>query len=152
MTATEKPLHIRQAEKLREMAEGMCQLAAMIEANPQIPVSYPKGTVSLTVWHAPSPEQMAVIARAALAHGAKVEKKIDDELYTLKVSWGSFTAHALAMRNDVCERVVTGTETVTKTVPDPAALAAVPTVEVVEEVEHVEWVCRPLLAAEKTTS
>jgi hypothetical protein len=59
---------------------------------------------------------------------------------------------AVAYRSAVCERVVTGTGTVTRTVPDPDALANVPTVEVTETVEHVEWVCAPLLAPAEATA
>ncbi len=47
----------------------------------------------------------------------------------------------------MCKKVVT-TETVTRTVPDPAVLATVPMVEVTQDVENVEWVCEPLLATE----
>lgn len=47
-------------------------------------------------------------------------------------------------RDAVCERIVTGTERVTETIPDPAV--QVPLVEVTREVETVEWRCSPLLA------
>lgn len=55
------------------------------------------------------------------------------------VSWD-----IVCQREAVCERVVTGTKTITREVPDPTVV--VPTVEVTEEVETVEWVCGPLLA------
>lgn len=48
-------------------------------------------------------------------------------------------------RAEVCERVVTGTREVTRTVPAPDA----PMVEVTETVEDVEWVCSPLLAEDR---
>ena len=44
-------------------------------------------------------------------------------------------------RANVCERVVTGTRTITETVRDPALVDAVPLVEVTREEEIVEWVC-----------
>jgi hypothetical protein len=53
----------------------------------------------------------------------------------------------LCDRNEVCEKVVTGTREVTKEVPDPEALAAVPKVTVTETVEDVEWRCHPILDA-----
>ena len=59
---------------------------------------------------------------------------------------GDVTVKMLASRDEVCERVVTGVETVTETVPDPELVAQVPLVEVNRAVELVEWVCRPLLA------
>ena len=42
---------------------------------------------------------------------------------------------------------MTGVETVTEEVPDPDALAAVPTIIQTREVETVEWKCEPLMAA-----
>jgi hypothetical protein len=41
---------------------------------------------------------------------------------------------------------VTGTREVTEQVPDPEALAAVPTTTVTRTEDVTEWVCRPLLA------
>ena len=48
-------------------------------------------------------------------------------------------------RPQVCRKVITGTQIVTETVPDPDVLATVPTVEVTKEVETFEWVCDPIL-------
>lgn len=49
-------------------------------------------------------------------------------------------------RDQVCERIVTGTTTVTETVPDPEYIAAAPKVTVSREVETVEWKCGPVLS------
>jgi hypothetical protein len=146
MTTTEKPMRVRQVQYLRAQAEGLLRLAELIEDTPEINATYvrPEERIEINAWHAPSPDQMAAIARAALAHGAKIEKDASAEIYTLTVSWNGFAAKAIAARESVCERIVTGTETVKRTVPDPAAAL----VEVTETVEHVEWVCRPLLATE----
>src|SRR5207302_149770 len=89
------PLHIRQAGGLRALAD-------MIEANPDIEASYLKGLSGFSVWFASSPEQLAAIARAALKHGAKVDKDIDDELYNLDITFGVIKTRALAQRNEVC--------------------------------------------------
>ncbi|HET6291734.1 MAG TPA: hypothetical protein VFG33_00115, partial [Kribbella sp.] len=62
---------------------------------------------------------------------------------------GVIEVHVGAYRDQVCERVVTGTREVTKTVPDPSVV--VPDVEVTETVEDVEWICGPLLAKAVTT-
>lgn len=51
------------------------------------------------------------------------------------------------LREEVCERVVTGVETVIDTVPDPEYIANAPTVDVTREVETFEWKCGPVLAA-----
>jgi hypothetical protein len=140
---TEKtPLHIQQAEGLRA-------LAAMIEANPDVAkhVAY---LDKVNVFHVTEPDAVDMIIRAALRSGAKVTKNWEaPTVLQVGFSWGPVTGQLLSPRESVCERVVTGTETTRKTVPDPAKLADVPLVEVEETVETVEWVCKPLLAAEK---
>jgi hypothetical protein len=82
-----------------------------------------------------------------LATGAEVAKDYVSDWAGVNLSWGAIGLHVYARRDQVCERVVTGTETVTRTVKDPAALAEVPEVEVTEEVEIVKWECKPLLAS-----
>lgn len=89
---------------------------------------------------------IAAFVRVALRAGATADKLLTDK-------WGGVVAHfaglnveVYADREEVCERVVTGTREVTEQVPDPEALAAVPTVEVTKTVEDVEWRCVPLLA------
>lgn len=52
------------------------------------------------------------------------------------------------LRAQVCERVVTGTQTVTEEVLDPDYLAAAPKITVTREVESVEWKCGPILASD----
>jgi hypothetical protein len=133
---TEKPLHLRQAEGLRALAD-------MIEQNPEIArhAHYLRET---NVWHTSDPEALETIVRAALRSGAEVKKDYYGDSFSATFTWGIVGAAALSPRASVCERVVTGTKTVTRMVPDPDAEL----VEVTEEVEETEWVCRPLLAAE----
>jgi hypothetical protein len=145
-TADKRPLHIRQAEGLRALAD-------MIEANPEIAdtMSYPLRYISAPVTSCDDEvAALAAFARACVRSGAAIRKEGDTQWFRVVASFGEdVRVDAFGHREEVCERVVTGTETVTKTVPDPEALATVPTVEVTEEVETVEWVCRPLLAAEQ---
>lgn len=146
MTATETPLHIRQAEGLRALAD-------MIEANPEIAetMAYPLRYISAPVTSEDDEVgALAAFARACARAGAVIRKDGDTKWFRVIASFGSeVQVDAFGHRDEVCERVVTGTETVVKTVPDPDALATVPTVEVTEVVETVEWKCRPLLAAEQ---
>lgn len=130
----------------QQQAAGLRALADMIEQNPDLPEAR---LDFLFVFHPNTPTEHAELARAALRHGGKVDKQVSDEMYNLVLRWGPVGAGALAYREQVCERVVTGTRQVTKTVPDPERLAQVPTVEVTETVEQVEWRCTPLLAAEQ---
>lgn len=140
MDENETPLHIQQAEGLRALAD-------MIEQNPDLEAR----TTSLFVFHPNNAEEHAQIARAALRAGAKVDKSVSDELYNLILSWGPVQAYAIAYRNQVCERVQVGIETVTREVRDDtaveAALADIPVNTVTEEVPVYEWECKPLLAS-----
>ena len=56
-------------------------------------------------------------------------------------AFGPHTLKAWSTHDRVCERVVVGTETVTREEPDPEALKQVPTVTVTEEREVIEWRC-----------
>lgn len=58
----------------------------------------------------------------------------------------ALTLELTEVRAQVCERVVTGVETVTEEIPDPEYLAAAPKITRTREVETVEWKCVPLLA------
>lgn len=130
-------------EKLAgEQAAGLRALADLIEANPELNAHVDR----IYGFHPKSAEAQAAIARAGLRHGAKVEKDVWEKQHNIVLKWGPVHVHALADREDVCERVQVGEETVTSTVPDPTVV--VPTVEVTETVPVYEWQCRPLLAAE----
>lgn len=131
-------------------AAGLRALADMIEQNSEIAPLADYLLRNACVFSAKAPEHHALLARLAMRYGAKVNKSISNELYNLDLSFadGAVVATVLAHRADVCERVVTGVEVVTKTVKDPAAVAALPDLEVTEEVETVRWECKPLLAAE----
>lgn len=139
MNENETPLHIQQAEGLRALAD-------FIEKHPEIETSY---LDDVNVWWFDDAEKLADLARAAMRFGAKVDKRISESQYNLSITFGSLKTSALAQRGDVCERKQVGTETVTKSVPDPAKLAEVPIVEVTEEVPVYEWECKPLLASTK---
>lgn len=137
-------LHIQQAEGLRA-------LAAFIEANPQLAnyFQYSLQTAGINA-HLDDEDklrQQATIARAALRTGATVDKDINERWHNVILHFGTVRVEVLAYREEVCERVQVGTETVTTLAKDPAALAAIPEVEVTEEVPVYEWKCKPLLDA-----
>lgn len=134
-----------------QQAAGLRALADMIDAHPEVAelirfsglerLLAPVGSTDDAVM------VMADLIRKAKARGATVTKSAEDDWFNVHVAWGPVGIQVYAAREEVCERVVTGTETVTKTVKDPARLAEVPEIEVTETVETVEWVCRPILAA-----
>lgn len=140
MSDTTIPMHIQQAQGLRALAD-------MIEANPEA-AKHACYLTDISVFHVTDPDALEGIIRAGLRSGAKVTKDWTTKtVLQVKFTWGPVTASVLSPRDSVCERVVTSTETVTKSVPDPDRLAEVPLVEVEEVVETVEWICKPLLAA-----
>lgn len=143
----------RAARKLAgEQAAGLRALADMIEANPDVAHLLLLAVDSMSAY-VTTAEDMAAFTRAAAAAKATVTKdypKDADRHMSVTAGFGPVAVRLHTTRDVVCKRVVTGVETVTKTVPDPALLAAVPLVDVTEEVEQVRWECRPLLAAEST--
>lgn len=76
-----------------------------------------------------------------------IKKRYTDKWFYATVPMRAIELQLTEARDEVCTRIVTGVETVTEEIPDPAALAAVPTVSVTREVETVEWRCEPLMAA-----
>lgn len=139
-----------------EQAAGLRLLATMIEENPQLAENFRYELMSsglnLHLYSDDRPAEMANIGRIARRYGATTTKDVGESLYQLKCDFGTIKVDVLSRREEVCERVVVGTETVTKTVKDPELLAEVPDVEVTEEVEIVEWQCKPLLAAEQVNA
>lgn len=134
-----------------EYAAGLRAMADMIQAHPELAVNldYTQLRRGINVYpYGDNPRAtLAEFARAGKAHGAVVTKETlgeDDRYFSVILRWGPVALDVFAERTEVCERVVTGTETVTRMVPDPAV--EVPLVEVTEEVERVEWRCSPLLA------
>lgn len=132
--------------------DGLHQIADFLAEHPEVPLPYmgsvatgefmPTMSVYLTGDEG-TRENLAAIARAL----GSVEKRVSDstERFMVYRKFAGIAFVASANRNEVCERVVTGTREVTKEVRDPEALASVPMVTVTEVVEDVEWRCGSLL-------
>lgn len=139
-----------------EYAAGFRALADLFQANPALAEHARYAQFDKIMVSANSEEQPAAVlaefVRAAKARGFKIAKDGSDKWFHVGLTSGRVGLDVFAAREEVCERVVTGTETVTKTVKDPAILATVPDVEVTEEVEIVKWECKPLLAAEQVNA
>jgi hypothetical protein len=113
------------AEDAQAMASGLRRLADMVEAHPQIAdfLAYAVGNLNCPVGYQDDPKDaLALALRAGKSAGAEIEKTYD-EWAGVRLSFGPVRPWFYADREAVCERVVTGTQTV----------------------ETVEWVCRPLL-------
>ena len=136
------------SEKRAEYTKGLRALADLLDTNPDLDLP----------WEGSSPQYatLSVIAlgddgAAQIAAWAKAlpgikKKQVQSTHFYLNGSLHGLHLRVVVERDQVCRRVVTGTREVTAQVPDPDALAKVPTVTVTETVEDVEWVCEPILS------
>lgn len=92
---------------------------------------------------ATNPEQFTAYLRC-LTDGAAiggVEKSTDDKWANATRQFGRITVQVFAHREQVCRREQVGVDV--QQIPDPDAVAKLPTVEV--EVPVYEWTCGPFL-------
>ena len=119
---------------------GMREYADLLEANPNL---LPFGGSEYFCHHCRSAEEIAALRREI---GGRWDKDTDgsDEFFRLTRRVGPHRLAIFIERENVCERVVIGTETVE--IPDPDLVADVPLVTVEQDV--VRWVCPESLLAE----
>lgn len=125
---------------------GLRQLADLLERHEDLPLPT-HGGISWLLFGTDDERQVAAqVIRGIGGEWAKqtYAGKGPETLLAFQRSLAGLRLDVTVHRAAVCERVVVGTHTVTKQVPDPAV--AVPMVEVTEEIEQVEWRCSPLLA------
>jgi len=148
---------VEQGNRAKAIA-ALYELALLLEKNPGLPVPRElAGSLHgnhLNIHLMSSADPRGDLARIVKILPGPIEKRVwghGDTSYFDAVATigGVIEVHVGAYRDQVCERVVTGTREVTKTVPDPSVV--VPDVEVTETVEDVEWICGPLLAKAVTT-
>lgn len=131
--------------------DGLRQLADLLAAEPTLPLPN-TGSFDWYVFDlnsrgsdeaAMADQKSAAAGIVRLLPGSQT-KQDGNDLFRFEGRIGGLETQVVVNRSAVCERVVTGTETVTKRVPDPSV--EVPLVEVTETVETFEWRCAPLLA------
>ena len=127
---------------------GMRALMDILEANPGLPLPYQGSQIPMTFHYLGGEDarrDMATAARTIPCSWAKHAREYDDspayldltgELHGVKIE-------LTAYRDDVCERVVIGTEDrEVEEVVQPAV-----TTTVTKSVEKVEWRCGPIMSA-----
>lgn len=127
--------------------KGLRMLADLLEGHPDLPLPY--DGASPTYGHmsvyCETRAQVASYGRALPGRWVKhVDPTSEGYGFELRGTLAGLHLDILAPRDVVCQRVVTGTKTVMRQVPDRSA--PVPLVEVEETVETVEWECVPLLS------
>ena len=95
-------------------------------------------------------DEMAQAATIRRTIGGTWKKRVTETQLWLTYEDDTFRYRISLSRGAACRKVITGTTTITEQVPDPVALAAVPTVEVTREVETFEWDCAPVLTDTST--
>lgn len=129
-----------------EYIEGLRALADLLEANPGLELPYHGSSTDMLI--VPSRgTQRAVLASWARALPGRKSKGANNNLYQLSGALRGLKLQVLCSRDEVCEKRVLRTETVTETVPDPEYVAAAPLVERETEREVVEWICTPSILA-----
>lgn len=134
-----------------EYIAGLRQLADVLEQHDELPLPVQGTLLPMSMCFLSGDDDRSAIAAGARALPCRLDKRVRDgsgcdSYFDLHGQLHGLRVQLTAYRDDVCERVVTGTEEVTRTVKDPEALAAVPEVEVTETVETVEWRCHSILA------
>lgn len=144
--------HIVKEDSGRPEIRALRQLADLLEANPHLTNPFNCGPVHHYLGYQ-SEDKKADLRNWARATSHLRPTKAYTDYAELNIDFGGgLVVKVYADREQVCERVVTGTREVTKTVKDPDALAAVPEVEVTVTEEDVEWICKPLLADESVSA
>jgi hypothetical protein len=129
-----------------EYTAGLRALADIIDGDPDLPLPYVGNSIESSIF-AHSREELAAWARAI---GGRLDKTVDEDSDSFGFELhGSIRGYRVVLygdRNEVCTRRVVATREVTEEVPDPDALAAVPTITVTKTIEDVAWDCHPMLA------
>lgn len=119
-------------ETRQAMVDQLRSMADTIENNPDLPL--PTGIM----WnYVDNKEDMAMFAKA---YSGKFEKVVSEYRFMLEQRTTGITYQIDASREKVCEKIVKGTETVTKYRP-VEGYTPPPMEEYEEEQEVIEWKC-----------
>lgn len=138
------------AARFAKAAAEIAAIAAFVQAHPHLAKHMRNadiggtGRVCVYVGYDGGAATIAEFARAAARAGHKVVKKpggTEDQFFGVEIHFGWPHIYVYADREQVCERVVTGTREVVEEIPDPDA----PTITQTRVEEIVEYRCGPLL-------
>lgn len=128
-------------------AAGLRHLADVIEAHPECPL--PSGNGLSFFLHGDGSAQVAANLRRAFGGGKWTKRpSYDENDLILEGMCAGLPINFWLNREQVCERVVVGTEEITEVIPAVTEADLRPEQTITRTVEHIEWVCSPLLADE----
>jgi len=130
---TAEVVKVQEASKEhKEFVSSLRELADFYEARPELQVPH---EVCVNLWYQ-TPEEAQIVARLL----GKVRKEVlGDSFFLLRRQFGPLKVEAIWNRDQVCERVVVGQETVEERVP-----ATFTTQKVTRD--KVEWRCPKITA------
>lgn len=135
-------------ERRTAYIDGLRQLAAILEANADVPIPFEGGTHEFTVFAKGDAAKHVMRAFARAFPGEKRKSEWshngNHELW-LCATLAGITVVCRADRERVCTRRVVGTKQVMRTIPARPALPEEPEHIVTETVEEIAWDCEPLL-------
>lgn len=123
-----------------EYANGLRALADLMDAHPEL-AGY---DVTRNVF-VQSLDEMTALARKI--GGTWTKHSLGDYLFLRREVAPGVRVEINIQHHLACERVVVGTETIEREVPDPEQVEQIPLVTVTETVEKVEWRCPPSFLA-----
>lgn len=137
---------LRQIADLVQEDPYLATVVAQIFTSPTIPAH----AADLEIREHPRELMAETIRQFMTIASGSVDKRYLGEFFYAHIPLQAVEIVLADERKQVCTRVVTGTETVTEEVPDPAYIADAPMVTVTHEVETIEWRCEPLMGAAST--
>lgn len=150
MTSTTETSTDTTTDERAEFTAGLRELADLLDQQPELPLPNFGNVPWYLFGEGDLARQKAEARRLVRMLPGSARKWETGDLFRFGGSFHGVPWEVIVDRPAVCERVVVSTEEVTCEVPDPQALAQVPTTTVTETVEKVEWRCSPLLADEPT--
>lgn len=128
-----------------EYIAGLRALADLLEQRPDLEMPLVEEVV-IPLFGKNQRERVALWTRLLPGRKTKQEGGTLGDVLRIKGTLRGLPFRIICDREEVCEKRVLRTETVTETVPDPDYVAAAPLVERTTEREIVEWHCHSILA------
>lgn len=133
-------------ERRAAYTAGLRALADALDAHSELMLPFTGASSAINIIPYGPDEQREQLAAWSRVLPGRKQKDGSDTLFNLNGAFGGLHIKVICDRDVVCERVVVATREVTEQIPDPDALAAVPTVTVTKTVEDVEWRCGSVLS------